>query len=68
LNKTKTVEIYIGFLDGTWSTDYIEIPAVSDKTIDELIDEYAQANIDNENIAFWGLYNMTAEEEDDDDN
>ena len=66
MGKTKTVEIYIGFLDKSWSTDYIEIPAVSEKTINELIDEYVQANIDNENIAFWGLYNITAEDEEDD--
>ena len=67
MTETKTVEIYIGFLDNTWSTDYIEIPSVSEKTIDELIDEYGHANIGNENIAFWGLYNMTTEDDEDDD-
>lgn len=58
------VEIYIGLLDKTWFTDYIDIPSVSEKTIDELIDEYVEANIDYENIVFWGLYNIPSAEED----
>lgn len=61
------IEIYIGYGHGygEWETDYIEIPDYSDKTIDELIDEYMYAHLDDYGyaIAFWGLYNISEEED-----
>ena len=55
-----TVEVYIGYLDGTWDTDYIEIPSYSERSVDALISEYMMAHMEEYgSVVFWGVYNIS---------
>jgi hypothetical protein len=68
MSETITIEIYIGYECGTWESDYIDIPAVSDNTINELIDKYMMEKIDEgkyTTAVFWGLYNIASQDDDD---
>jgi hypothetical protein len=61
------VEIYVGYGHGhgDWCTYKIDIPTGTKKTIDELIDEYMYAHLDDFGyaVAFWGLYNISEDED-----
>ena len=59
--KTKLIEMYIGNTDHTWRTDYIEIPAdTPDDKLVEVCEKAAFNQFGEDELAFVGIYNITA--------
>jgi len=60
--KTRLIEMYIGFTNHSWCTDYVEIPM---DTPPNKIEKEARKSAEiqykkNKDIAFIGLYNITS--------
>lgn len=54
-----TIELYIGYVDNTWSTVDIEVIDDGRLPIEELVYVYMKEHGDKfENMAFYGIYNI----------
>lgn len=61
----RTIEVYLGYQDGTWDTDYVEIIDNNMFPIEDLVDIYMQRHMkDYKNIVFWGIYNIPEDDND----
>ena len=74
----RIVEIYIGYTNGTWDTEYIDVPSKvldkfeDDKDITNELASLYEKHLDtlsiktnsSPSIAFVGVYNIPSEEED----
>lgn len=55
----RTIEIYIGYRDGTWDTDYVDIVHEDIKPISEGLYDYMKEHDDEfKDMAFYGIYNI----------
>ncbi len=66
--RKRTVECFLCWSDGTWSTDFVEIPA---DTPDDRVADVAELAIYRrqwaKDLAFGGLYNSNDDEEEEED-
>lgn len=61
--KTRLIEMYVGNSDGTWYTDYVDIPFdTADDDIERVSINAAATQI--KGYVFIGLYNITEIDED----
>jgi hypothetical protein len=61
--KTRLIEMYVGYSEGSWNTTYVDIPM---DTPDDLIEQAAMLAGQNQikDYVFIGLYNITEIDED----
>lgn len=60
----RTIEIYMGYTDGTWDTDYIDIFDEGLLPIEDLVQQYMEKHDDDfSNMVFYGIYNIPNDED-----
>jgi hypothetical protein len=61
--KTRLIEMYVGYSEGSWNTTYVDIPLdTADEDIEKVSIAVAKKTI--KDYVFVGLYNITEIDED----
>lgn len=64
MGDERIIEIYIGYIDGTWSTTNIEVIDEGIFSVEDLVFHYMKEHEDEfENMAFYGIYHIPSNEE-----
>lgn len=64
MTDERTIELYIGYVDNTWSTVDIEVIDEGIFSVEDLVHAYMKEHADEfENMAFYGIYHIPNFEE-----